>query len=351
MKFTGNCLPTGIGSLPFTDSEEACTKILKFFDKIPFWPQLPKRDFKEQMYTQFSEGFPAFVVDEANHKVYFRCNGELFSGLAEFYEKYLSEDLDFFSINPAYAAGLYWFLNEKEKVKGISPIWLKGQITGIISFGLSVTDQNFKPILYNTQLMEAVITGLKMKVRWQARQLKKISPNLIIFIDEPYLASVGSGFISLTKENVIDNVRTLTQEIWAEKATAGVHCCGNTDWSLLIESGVNLLSFDAYEYGENFLLYSNEIKDFMEKGGVLSWGIVPTSEKAGEESAESLTEKLELLFSELNKRGVEKELILSNSIITPSCGMGTLKPELAEKILGLTVGVSNKIREKYKLNN
>lgn len=55
-------LATGIGSLPHTDAEEAVDLVLKYCPQVPFWPQLPRRDAREGMIAQFSEGLPCLEL-------------------------------------------------------------------------------------------------------------------------------------------------------------------------------------------------------------------------------------------------------------------------------------------------
>ena len=66
--------------------------------------------------------------------------------------------------------------------------------------------------------------------------------------------------------------------IHAEDALAGVHCCANTDWSVLLATQVDILNLDAYGYLENLALYPDELRQFIDRGGYVAWGIVPNNE-------------------------------------------------------------------------
>ena len=193
MKF--NFEATGIGSLPFKDPKEACRIIFDNFKSIPFWPQLPRLSFRENMYSQYSEKMPGIVVDEARRTIHVDSSRAV-SGTEEVYGKYLEGDVEFFKISESYARGLYEFLSRgKEMAK--SARFIKGHVTGPISFALSLTDQDKKPVLYNKDLFEVLTKVLVMKVKWQIGELKKISPDIIIFIDEPYLVSLGSSYVNI----------------------------------------------------------------------------------------------------------------------------------------------------------
>ncbi len=322
--------------MPHTDPGEATSSVLSYLD-IPAWPQLPKRSFLENMYAQFSEGFPGIVID--GERAYVDRSQDLDEQLGRLYTAYLDNDVDGHGVSPEYAAGLHALLARKvEKA-------VKGQVTGPISFGLTVTDQNRRALLYDEVLADALAKHLRLKASWQERMLREVSPNTIIFVDEPYMASFGSAFFSLSREKVV----TLLEEVLGGiKGLKGVHCCANTDWSVLLSTSVDILSLDAYSYAQPLSLYPAEVNSFLERGGVIAWGIVPSSEASlDEETMESLTERLEEAMGLLTTKGIPFELLIRRSLITPSCGLGSLSIEAATRALELTRGVSREFRKRY----
>jgi hypothetical protein len=349
MEFKGEC--TAIGSLPHQDVEKACEIVLQSFPQIPAWPQLPRLNLRENMYIQVSEGMPCIVLDEKKGMVYFQTKGDIEGKLEKFYEKIIDRKIDYFKFSRDYARGFYSLLEHLRKnlsrggEAGI--LALKGQLIGPISFGLTVTDENRKSILYHEQLVDAVVKTCGMKARWQIIKMKEVFPQIIIFIDEPYLSSFGSAFVSLSRDEVVDYLNEVIDSIKLEGAIAGIHCCGNTDWSILMDTRVEIISFDAYNYLETISLYPEKLKEFFNQGRYLAWGIVPASSRAMEEEIESLIERFEDGLKLLVSKGIDRESILENLLITPSCGTGTLPVEVAEKVVELTRGVSDTIRDRY----
>ena len=350
MEFKGVC--TAIGSLPHQDVDRACEIVLESFPQIPAWPQLPKRNLRENMYIQASEGMPCLILDEEKGKVYFRTEGDISGELEKFYEKIIENRVDYFKISEDYAAGFYSLMEQVRKKLskgegGAGILALKGQLIGPISFGLTVTDENRKSILYHEQLVDAVVKTCVMKACWQITRMKEVFPQIIIFIDEPYLASFGSAFVSLSRDEVVNYLNEVIDSIKSEGAIAGIHCCGNTDWSILMDTKVDIISFDAYSYLETISLYPEKLKEFLSQGRHLAWGIVPASSQVMEEEINSLIKRFEDGLKLLNSKGVERERILGNLLITPSCGTGTLPVEVAEKVVKLTRGVSDNIKASY----
>ncbi|MBW1645401.1 MAG: methionine synthase [Deltaproteobacteria bacterium] len=350
--FSPCCRPVGIGSLPHRQVDAAVELIGKTLPTMPFWPQLPNHGYLENMYAQYGEQFPGLVIDREKEQLYVDLAAADFPRqLEKFYELVMAGDPAPFAISDAYAAGLRPALEFFRRPENAGRLKLiKGQVTGPISFGLTVTTADRKSIIYNDTLAEVLVQQLLMKARWQEELFRQFFPGLptMIFFDEPYMVSFGTAFCALARESVV----AMLNEVFAGLAgLSGVHCCGNTDWSLLLATGVDVLNFDAYEYVDNLFLYRDELGAFLERGGCLAWGIVPTSEAAWREDVDSLCRRFTGYLDELAAGGFDRELLLARSFITPSCGCGSLPVPLAEHILQLTSELAARIRDVYDLGD
>lgn len=339
-------LPRGatlaIGSLPHTDAEAAVEMMFRHNPVCPGWPQLPRRDFREGMYIQYAEGMPAAVVEEEGRRIWFdleRAPEEM----AVFYEHYIEDDLEHLAISPSYARGLD--LTTKRLSSAPEALFAKGQVTGPVSFGLSVTDASQKPVLYHDDLFEAIVKTLAFKGRWQVERFRQAAPELIpvIFFDEPYLTQVGSAMISLPAEQVVS---CLNECYAAIDGYTGTHVCGGTDWGLLASTDVDILHFDAFRHMQELFIYEKEIAGFMERGGMLAWGIVPTGKKAFESSSRELAELIMAGVRKVAAFGgsMTEESVLESSFISESCGLGSRDEDTAERCLSLAAEVSDVIR-------
>ncbi|MDZ4230964.1 MAG: methionine synthase [Dehalococcoidales bacterium] len=339
--FKFGCLPTVIGSMPHTDAGAACSLLTRFLKDIPAWPQLPNRSFLENMYVQYSQGFPGVVVEA--DRIYVDRSQDLDKPLEQLYAAYLEDDVNAYTISPDYAAGLHAFLNRE----GLSPRAVKGQITGPVTWGLTVTDDQRRAVLYDDVLGDAVARLLKLKAAWMERELSRISRNTIIFVDEPYLQSYGSSsLVSLTREKVVN----LLEEVFSGiRGLKGVHCCGNTDWSMLLGTSANIVSFDTYNYAQSLSLYPAEVRTFLGRGGVVAWGIVPNeTETLAAETVASLKDRLEEAMAPFTRNGVPFKQLIEQGLLTPSCGLAGLGTEDAVvRALELLTGLSAEIRKRY----
>ncbi len=346
MPYDFNCIATGIGSLPLSDPDQAVALSTKYLPEAPIWPQLSPRSFHEHMDGQYSESLPGIVVDEKKQRFSFDTSKDLTPELEKFFERYLEKDYGFFRISEDYAAGYYGFLRSLGKGLPKGARFLKGHITGPLTAGISFKDETGKDIIHNDVIFDAVVKGLAMKAAWQIDSLKHFGLPVIIFIDEPAMESLGSAFSAASPEMVAEKLNEIIDTIHELGGIAGIHCCGNADWPMIFNTKVDIVNFDAFGYLEKVLLYPAEIKKFFDRGGALAWGIVPTGAFTGKETADGLIEKLESGMKRLEAAGVDRKTILRRSLITPSCGMGSLTPEKAEAILKLLRDVSDRMQKK-----
>lgn len=344
-----NFLTTHVGSVPHKDPVELTARLSTLLD-IPAWPQLPRRSFRESMYVQYSASLPAVEMDEIKEKIILSTRGDLSSALEEFYTPYLAEDVEAFALRLTHAEGFFAMLETLRASSANSSTageqWAKGQVTGPISFGLTVTDQDLRATLYNEMLADVIVKNMAMNARWQVRQLKTVRPNVIIFTDEPYMASFGSAFISLSREQAINYLDEVYEAIQSEGALAGVHCCANTDWSVLLASKVDILNLDAYGFIENLALYPTELRAFLDRGGAVCWGIVPNNEKILNETPVSLADRmragLKLITDKAAARGVNisPDELAARSLLSPACGLGSTTIEIADQVFEKLVEMS-----------
>jgi len=349
--FTGACRPVLIGSMPLTDHGDACRLVRQTTPEIPVWAQLPRLP-GEGMVPQFLTGMPGLKT--AGDRYFVDPGDAAFDGaLLAFYERYLamaSGDMDAdvagFGLDPSVAGGFYAL----EKALGHWPDGLsaiKGQVTGPITFTTAVKDQNGQAIFFDAQLRDVAVKLLAASARWQVERLDGFAVPVIIFIDEPALAGYGSSeFISMTREDVAAALTEVIDAVHGAGGLAGIHVCANTDWSLVLETPVDIVNFDAFAYFDRFILYPEAVRGFLASGRHLAWGIVPTLEADDIRAAtpESLTQRFLSGVDQLVSLGLDRAQVMRQSLVSPSCGVGSLAPELALRVLDLTRELSARLR-------
>jgi len=336
-------LATGVGSLPHKDIDSALDLIFKSVPEAPFWPQLPKRDIREGMIVQFSENLPGLKITKEGLSFNPKDKEK---ELELFYERIIAQDTDYFAISSDFALGLHKFYQRLEK-SGLKNIeFIKLQVTGPFTFAASIKDDMGAALLHDPVFMQAIIKGLSMKALWQIKLFRKFGKKIMLFFDEPYLGCFGSAYTPINRGDVVKGLTEITEGIKSKDVLAGLHCCGNTDWSIFTDTtSMDIINFDAFSFLDKLILYADNLKGFLQREGILCWGIIPTQEFSGEDSAASSIKKIQVGIEALEKKGLERELVLRNLMISPSCGLGTLDSQKAEQIFGLIQETSALIKK------
>lgn len=354
--FEPHCLSTTLGSLPHTDVVRGTDLMLACTPEIPAWVQFPKRSLYENMMLQFTEGMPGLV--ESGGQIHFDTTAlDLTDQLTDFYSRFLSiteeKDtvvLESFGLSEHYAAGFWEFIARLRDLQS-RPVALKGQVTGPFTLGTNLLDQDRRCSYYDSTLRDVIVKMVSLKAQWQIAQLSAFGPRVMIFLDEPALLGFGSQtFLTISREDVLADLNEVAAVIHAQGGLAGVHCEANTDWSLLMESDLDILDFDAYDHMQVIALYPDALRAFLERGGSLGWGIIPTldREAAATETVDSLLDRFNQGLQRLVNKGFDRKLLLRRALITPSCGAGgVLSERLAERVLNLLRRLSATLRDDH----
>ena len=353
--FVADCHPVLIGSLPVSDHQQAVDMVLASTRAIPLWVQLPV--FRQEgMIEQFLPGMPGLT--RSDNKVWIDTGAPDFDdAVLGFYEEFMavsegSGDLidSRFAFTPETAPGFFAFL-DRVAAMDPAPVAVKGQITGPVTFCTGVKDQQGAAVFYNDQLRDAAVKLLAMKARWQARRLSQFGRPVIVFLDEPALAGFGSSeFISISPADIRACLDEVVAAVHAEGGLAGIHVCANTDWSVILDSSLDIVNFDAYGFFDRFVLYPELIRAFFDKGRILAWGIVPTSEPGAIDRAtvDSLEKTWRAYAGQIEALGISPRTLREQSLITPSCGTGSLSLAHAQRVLELTRDLSARIRQDFQ---
>jgi hypothetical protein len=281
MNLDANCQTTAMGIMPHRDIDRALE--LAFSLDIPFWPQLPKVHLHEDMYVQASEHFPGITVDEDGGKITLDH-----ASFAEQLEDYSAKmmDEDFFRLTPGYSVVYHRFM--ERPLEGYPAV--RGQQIGPVSFGFKVTDEDKRPIIYDDEVRTILFDFMQRKANAQYREMREHNANAFVWLDEPGLGWVFSGMTGYDDIRARSEYRDFLQGMAGPPA---LHLCANVNLPYLLELGIEVLSFDAYQIDVMPKGYAAAVAAFIEGGGIIAWGIVPVdSLSLSTETAETLAERL-----------------------------------------------------------
>jgi len=340
MPIPGNLLTTAMAVMPHTDVGQALKTALSM--DIPFWPQLPNLNYYEDMYVQAAEHFPGILLDIEKRTLRFSLEkfiNEVEETMTHF------EEPQYFDISKVYSAVYHRFLSMDFSKRPA----IRGQLEGPISFGLNVLDQDDRPILFDDTVRPFMIEFMAKRVNVQLKRLKGLNKNAFMFIDEPGLQFVFSAMAGYGDQKAKIDLESFFSMIDRPR---GIHLCGNPDWDFLLGLDMDILSLDVYSNGEVFANYSNSIKRFLDRGGIIVWGIVPTNfEPFAQENTSSLEKRLEEIWQILDRKGIDQDFLLSRSLLSPAtcCLVNPDKEKTVEKVFKMISRLSERLHEKYKL--
>jgi hypothetical protein len=340
MSIPGNLLTTAMAVMPHKDVDRALEVALSM--DVPFWPQLPLFSYYEDMYVQASEHFPGILLDMEKRTLRFSMEkfiSEFEEAMAHF------DEPEYFDISDTYSVVYNRFL---EMDLSDRPA-IRGQLEGPISFGFNVADENDRPILFDDTVRPFMLEFMAKRVNIQLTRLKKRNPNAFMFVDEPglqFLFSAMAGYGDVAAKVDMETFFSMIER------PRGIHLCGNPDWDFLLGLDLDILSLDVYSNGEVFASYASSIRKFLGRGGVLVWGIVPTNfEPFEEENMVSLEKRLEEIWSVLQKKGIDREFLLSRSLLSPAtcCLVNADGEKTVEEAFKMINKLSERLRGKFGL--
>ena len=319
-QFPFSLCATAIGSMPHTDPQAAARVVLQALPDLPAWPQLYHRSPLEHMATQFAEGITGSRIEE-DRVILEGMPGEHDSPI-------LSRER---------AAGFHAFLEaDLSGVKG-----LKGQVTGPLTFAHLVAMDDGGRAEEDLRITRRLAHLLGRLAEWQQIQLRRHTRNTLILLDEPLLDRALENR-RIGPAAALDLIASTF--VWV-KGMRGLHSCAPPDWPFLVNLPMQVISFDAYRYGDTTEMAASEIRSFLARGGAIAWGVVPADQPSLDaEHVDSLVDLMARTWGRLVDLGVPRELLEKQSMFTPSCGLANLTPEGAEKALMLTSQVAAHFR-------
>ncbi|MBI4774726.1 MAG: hypothetical protein HY788_11190 [Deltaproteobacteria bacterium] len=335
----GNLLTTAMAVMPHTDVARALEAALSL--DVPFWPQLPNYSYHEDMYVQAAEHFPGIILDMDKRTLRFSVDKfaeELEDTLLRF------DDPTYFDVSETYSAVYHRFLAMDLKDRPA----IRGQLEGPISFGFNILDQDERPILFDDTVRPFMLDFMAKRLNVQLARLKQRNDHAFMFVDEPglqFLFSAMSGYDNLKAKGDLDQFFAHVDR------PRGIHLCGNPDWDFLLSMDLDVLSLDVFTNAEIFASYAIAIRKFLDRGGVIVWGIVPTGFEAfAREEIPSLVRRLESVWKILWSKGIDREQLIARCMLSPAtcCLVNPDRERTVERAFAAVNRMADVLRAKYQ---
>jgi methionine synthase II (cobalamin-independent) len=321
-------LPLGVasavGSLPHTSVDAAVELALTAQPRLPAAPSLPRRSPVEGMIPQAAWGIAgvevlpdgSLLVDEAavdpDAPVGPGLDGPPFATLRAFLAAVTGREAPF-----------------------------KVQLTGPVTLGLALHAVGVPAARAFRVAGRAVRARIDELLAALAEAAPAATP--FVFLDEPGLTAALEPGFPLGVDDTLDLVSSALAAVEAG-AVAGLHCCGRADWPVVLQAGPQVLSLPV---DAGATRHPWAFADFLDRGGWVAWGVVPTDRPLGE-TPEILWRRLLAEWEALAEGGCEPRRLVEQAIMTPACGLVGLDVAQAVHVLDLTDELAGRVQERAR---
>ncbi|MFC2027846.1 hypothetical protein ACFLU3_04080 [Chloroflexota bacterium] len=361
MNFEANCMTTAMGIMPHKDPERALELALGL--DIPFWPQLPRITFSEDMFAQLADGFPGANINLEEKRVEFDTS-RFTEDLGDYSTRMGDDDL--YAIHDWNSMTYQRYLETDFSDR----VAIRGQFCGPVNLGFRVTDEEKRPLIYNDDARSLLFDFALKKINLQYLQLITKHSKAFVWVDEPGLGWVFNSHVGYNELQAQKDYRNFLDGF---KGPRALHLCLNVHLPYLFGLGLDILSIDAFQFETMPKGYSEDIASFLKDGGILSWGLVPTeSITLDPETPETLFNRLVSYWEIIAQNSdISAEQIARQALIAPakcciknavlvdmdeeerkaaaSCSDPQMEESLVERAFSSLGEISEMLKEKYNI--
>lgn len=335
-----------VGALPYEDDATTTKMMLKLFEKVPYLALLPKADANEHLLYRTFSGIPNITFKD---KRAFLSND--FAKLKQdvlvldnAFNNPTAENLEVFAADSFFLPKYMLILNR------LKPAHTVINLMGPFSASQMMITEGNKQVLADKLYRKLLVEAVVVRALWFVQEIKSFSPNTtpIIVLEEPLLYKIGEvkrGNEDITKEVIVNFFAKTIEKIQASGAKVCIQSFEKCDWQIPLEAGVDIISFDAYNNPNNINIISEKINAFLQKGGVINWGIVPVKNETiiKSTSVEKIYDRFISTVNALVVAGVDENLAFNNAMVSTQGDLENLPLFFAEKALILATQLAKRI--------
>ena len=331
MPFVAAGAVTGISSLPLTSIASAIRSIAEFSPEVPFWPQLPQLSKQESIVGQ-GLAVVEDLIEPRNEGYGYQVKEGRLDSVLEILHRSSGE------LTPRNAAGFIAF--EEALSSGLfrSAVVVKGQIEGPITLSAYLFHQG-RPFLSDPALFAAIAFHVSQIICWQIDRLKSIGLPVLLFVDEPALCLEAPLSNAVSEEERLNALAITLEDARLRGAYAGLHCCAARPFERMCRAKPDIISFDAHE-GLDLFFANWHALDFVNQGGTVAYGIVPT--RPGLNASDSAS--IFVRWLKAASLAGDPQKFAQRAMITSTCGLGLLDTSSVGESFSVAHSVSKLIR-------
>ncbi len=334
LSFTPACLPAPRGGAPTTRLGAAAGGLVPLTQRAP----------RERALALTAAGFPGLTLDR-EHERAIVDNQAAEHELGRVGLAYLQAERAAGMPPPDQVAAVTEMLRHLDPAR---PQLTRAELLGPVSLALQIVDEQEQPSAYNPPMREALSQHLALRAAWLCEHIATHAGGAVIWLDEPFLDALNSPFCPLDWEA---GLGLLARSLADLPAPRGLCLVGTTNWADVLALPVDVIGFDAYEHGAGLIRAAGAVAGFLERGGVIAWGIVPADAAAlAQERVETLVGRFESTVEYLAAAGnLSAAHLRAAALISTNGSLAHLAPELATRAATLCREVSAYLRTRHQL--
>ncbi len=344
MKTSFKCLP--YGNLPY-DSNEAATKMMvKLFESVPFLAMIPLQSSKDNLIFRTLENIPG--VRFKDKRVYLK------EKLSSFKQGLVALDVAFNTPSTenleAYKFESSFLERYLQILKRVKPKETVVNLLGPLTVSQILINSDKSQLLIDKCYRKLITQSICVKSLWIIEKIKEASPSThpIIVLEEPMLntfSEIKRQNEDLTRDILVNMYSKIIEKIRENKASVAIQCFEKCDWTIPIEAGADIISFNAYDNPNNLNIIPEQVNNFLAKGGRINWAIVPTKNESIVKALniDMVYNRLINAIEGLIIAGVSEKLAYNNATVSIQGNPDKLPIIFAEKAMILATHLAKRI--------
>ena len=338
------CLP--VGALPYDNLNHATAMMAKLFSQNPYIALLPNMSDTETLENRIFNNIPG--VEYNNGKLVLSAGTpEHEAGIAALDKACKSPNLkhlESFSFEAKFLEKYFHmikkFNSKNAYVNILGPFTVSQMLTS------KAEEQSIADKKYRKLFAEAVcVKGL-----WAIEKIKQACSSTapVVILEEPMLNQLGAvkrQNPGITAELVTNLFSNTVETLKNAGAAVGVQCMGKCDWSVPINAGVDIISFDAYNNPNNLTIIPDILTEYLKNGGMINWGIVPvvSDSVVKDLTVDYLYKRLSSTIEGVILSGVPAGLLYKSALVSVNGDMDKLPVMFSEKALILAIKLGSRL--------
>lgn len=306
--------------MPGTDPVEAARVVIGELPELPYLPELPGRGLGADTIGRTAALLVDLAIEEVSsgYRVTARPGRDHQRAVS-----LLRTDLD--------------ALDEAIASAGAAPAVLKVQAAGPWTLAAGIELRTGHRVLTDRGALREFAASLTEGLAVHVAELgARTGARVVVQLDEPSLPaalagrlSTPSGLGTVAAVEPADAETVLRDVLKAVPAPRIVHCCaGNPPVRLFAAAGVDAVSLDVSLVSDGSL--TDQLGEFWDGGGTLLLGLVPPTDPGRQVTLRELAEPALRLVDRL---GFGRELLATQALPTPGCGLAGASPGWARRAL------------------